>query len=257
MACAQRVMITAGAAGIGWAIARAFADAGADVHICDIDEAALGEATEWYPDIGATCIDVSNPDAVDQWFDDALDDLDGLDVLVNNAGIAGPTAPVEDMDYDAWRQCVTVCLDSQFLAARRAVPVMKDQRSGSIINISSGAGLFGYPFRTPYASAKWAVIGFTKSLAAEVGPWNIRVNAICPGAVAGPRMDRVIAAEARMSGRTEQSVRDEYTKGVSLRRFVEPEEIADAAMFLASPAAKMISGEALSVDGHAETYHSE
>ncbi|MGI9462378.1 MAG: SDR family oxidoreductase, partial [Aestuariivirgaceae bacterium] len=119
------------------------------------------------------------------------------------------------------------------------------------------AGLAGYPFRTPYASAKWAVIGFTKSLAAEVGPWNIRVNAICPGSVAGERMDQVIAAEATASGRTAEAVRDDYTKMVSLRRFVEPEEIADATLFLASPGAKMISGEALSVDGHAETYHSE
>ena len=253
----QRVMITAGAAGIGWAIAEAFAENGASVHICDVDQAALDEAGKALPGISTSRLDVSDPDAVDQWFEASLDTLGGLDVLINNAGIAGPTAPVEDMDYDAWRQCVTVCLDSQFLTARRAVPVMKQQRAGSIVNISSGAGLAGYPFRTPYASAKWAVIGFTKSLAAEVGPWNIRVNAICPGAVAGERIDRVIAAEAKTSGRSTASVRDAYLKMVSLRRFVEPAEIADAAVFLASPASKMISGEALSVDGHAEIYHSE
>jgi NAD(P)-dependent dehydrogenase (short-subunit alcohol dehydrogenase family) len=257
MTTTQRVMITAGAAGIGWAIAKAFADQGAQVHICDIDQNALDEVTDAYPEIIGTRVDVSDPDEMDDWFDVALDDLGGLDVLVNNAGIAGPTAAVEDMDYEDWRQCVTVCLDSQFLAARRALPIMKQQRDGSIINISSGAGLFGYPFRTPYASAKWAIIGFTKSLAAEAGPFNIRVNAICPGAVAGPRMDRVIAAEARATGRSEADIRTDYTKSVSLRRFVEPEEIADAALFLASPAAKMISGEALAVDGHAETYHSE
>ena len=256
MTTSQNVMITAGASGIGWAIAKAFADSGATVHICDIDEQALAKAAE-HPQISATQVDVSDPAAIDAWFDSSLTAMGRLDVLINNAGIAGPTAAVEDMDYDAWRRCVTVCLDSQFLTARRAVPVMKQQRSGAIVNISSGAGLFGYPFRTPYASAKWAVIGFTKSLAAEVGSYNVRVNAICPGSVSGPRMDQVIAAEAEASGRSAKDVRDDYTKSVSMRRFVEPEEIADAAVFLASPAAKMISGEALSVDGHAETYHSE
>lgn len=248
-------MITAGAAGIGWAIAKAFAADGAHIHVCDIDEAALIEAKR--AGMGITQLDVADPDAIDGWFEASLKDLGGLDVLVNNAGIAGPTATVEDMDYDDWRRCITVCLDSQFLAARRAIPALKAQRSGAIINISSGAGLAGYPYRTPYCSAKWAVIGFTKSLAAELGPFNVRANAICPGAVSGPRMDRVIAAEARGAGRSEQAIRESYTKGVSLRRFVEPEEIADAAVFLASPAARMISGEALTVDGHAELYPSE
>ena len=253
----QRVMITAGAAGIGRAIALGFAGQGARVEICDIDSAALDEFSGIAPSIGTTCRDVSDPAAVDVWFDTCLDRLGGLDVLINNAGIAGPTAPVEDMDYDGWQQCITVCLDSQFLSARRAVPVMKRQRTGSIINISSGAGLAGYPYRSPYCAAKWAVIGLTKSLAAELGPYNVRANCICPGAVSGPRMDRVIAAEAKASGRSEDDIRASYTRGVSLRRFVEPEEIADAALFLASPAAKMISGEALSVDGHAELYPSE
>lgn len=257
MTTPQRVMISAGAAGIGFAIARAFVAGGARVHICDIDETALADAKAALPGIGTAKLDVADPDAIDAWFETALADLGGLDVLINNAGIAGPTATVEDMDYDDWRTCMTVCLDSQFLCSRRAVPVLKEQRSGAIINLSSGAGLAGYPYRTPYCSAKWAVIGFTKSLAAELGPYNVRANAICPGAVSGPRMDRVIAAEAKASGRTEEDIRAAYTKGVSLRRFVEPEEIADTALFLASPAAKMISGEAIAVDGHAELYPSE
>jgi NAD(P)-dependent dehydrogenase (short-subunit alcohol dehydrogenase family) len=252
-----RVMVTAAGSGIGRAIARAFADAGAIVHICDADEALLELATSDYAEIAAECLDVTDETALDRWFDDVLDELDGLDVLVNNAGIAGPTAAVEDMDYDAWQRCLAVCLDSQFLACRRAVPVMKDQGSGSIVNISSTAGLYGLPYRTPYAAAKWGVIGFTKSLAAEVGRWNIRVNAICPGAVEGARMERVIAAEAEASGRTAQAIRADYTTGVSLKRFVKPEEIADMALFLASPAARMISGQAIAVDGHTETFHSE
>jgi NAD(P)-dependent dehydrogenase (short-subunit alcohol dehydrogenase family) len=253
----QRVMVTAAGSGIGRAIARAFADAGAIVHICDVDEALLQLATADYPEIAAECLDVTDEVALERWFDDVLEDLDGLDVLVNNAGIAGPAAPVEDMDYDAWQRCLAVCLDSQFLACRRAVPVMKDQGSGSIINISSTAGLYGLPYRTPYAAAKWGVIGFTKSLAAEVGRWNIRVNAICPGAVEGLRMERVIAAEADASGRNPEVIRADYTRGVSLNRFVKPEEIAAMALFLASPAAAMVSGQAIAVDGHTETFHSE
>jgi NAD(P)-dependent dehydrogenase (short-subunit alcohol dehydrogenase family) len=251
----QRVMITAGGSGIGWAIAKAFADAGAKVHICDIDEKALGEATDKYPQIAATHVDVTDEEAVDQWFDDALDDLDGIDVLINNAGIKGPTGYVEELKLDDWRECLSVCLDAQFLTARRAAPVMKDQRSGSIINISSTAGLFGYGLRTPYAAAKWAVIGFTKSLAVELGPYDVRCNAICPGAVEGPRMERVMRDEAESRGVTTDFLYKEYVGAQSIKRFVKPEEIADMCLFLTSPAAKMVTGQAISVDGHSETFH--
>jgi NAD(P)-dependent dehydrogenase (short-subunit alcohol dehydrogenase family) len=251
----QRVMITAGGSGIGWAIAKAFADSGAKVHICDVDEQALGEATEKYPQIAATHLDVSNEEAVDQWFDDAMDDFDGLDVLINNAGIKGPTGYVEEIKLDDWRECLSVGLDAQFLCARRAAPIMKDQKSGSIINISSTAGLFGYGLRTPYAAAKWAVIGFTKSLAVELGPYGVRANAICPGAVEGARMERVSKAEAETRGVSLDVVHKEYVQSQSIKRFVKPEEIADMCLFLASPAAKMVSGQAISVDGHTETFH--
>ncbi|MGH8430081.1 MAG: SDR family oxidoreductase [Solimonas sp.] len=251
----QRVMITAGGSGIGWVIAKAFADSGAKVHICDVDERALGEATEKYPQIAATHLDVTDEEAIDQWFDDAMDDLDGLDVLVNNAGTKGPTGYVEELKLDDWRECLSVCLDAQFLCARRAAPIMKDQRSGSIINISSTAGLFGYGLRTPYAAAKWAVIGFTKSLAVELGPYDVRANAICPGAVEGPRMERVMKAEAESRGVSPDLVYKEYVQSQSIKRFVKPEEIADMCLFLASPAAKMVTGQAISVDGHSETFH--
>lgn len=251
----QRVMITAGGSGIGWAIAKAFADNGAKVHICDVDERALGEATEKYPQIAATHLDVSDEEAVDQWFDDAMDDLDGLDVLVNNAGIKGPTGYVEEIKLDDWRECLSVGLDAQFLCARRAAPIMKDQRSGSIINISSTAGLYGYGLRTPYAAAKWAVIGFTKSLAVELGPYDVRANAICPGAVEGARMERVSKAEAATRGVPLDVVHKEYLQSQSIKRFVKPEEIADMCVFLASPAAKMVNGQVIAVDGHTETFH--
>ena len=253
----QRIIITAAGAGIGRVIASRFADAGAQIHVCDVDDDALHQLSSSCPGIKAARVDVTDEAAVDGWLRDALDDLGGCDVLINNAGIAGPTGTVEDMTLAAWRQCLAINLDAQMLTCRRVVPVMKAQRSGSIINMSSTAGLFGCPFRTPYAAAKWAVIGFTKSLAAEAGPSNVRCNAICPGSVDGDRMDRVIAAEAAQTCKSPDEVRTEYTSGTSMRRFANPSEIADLCQYLASDAAKFISGQAISVDGHTETYHSE
>ncbi|MBZ9813835.1 SDR family oxidoreductase [Mesorhizobium sp. CA7] len=252
---AQRVMITAGASGIGLAIAKAFANNGAKVSVCDFDERALGEVAQFHPQISAAHVDVSNEKAVDQWFDKTMGDLGGIDVLVNNAGAKGPTGNVEDIALDDWRQCVSVCLDSHFLCARRAARPMKEQKSGNIINISSTAGLYGYGLRTPYAAAKWAVIGLTKSLAIELGPYDVRANAICPGSVEGPRMQRVIKAEADGRGISADVVAKEYTQSQSIKRFVTPEEIADMCVFLASPAAKMVTGQAIAVDGHTETFH--
>ena len=251
----QRVMITAGGSGIGLAIAEAFTETGAKVHICDVDARALDEATRKHPLIAATHLNVTDEAAIGRWFDAALGDLKGVDVLVNNAGTKGPTGYVEDLRLKDWRDCLNVCLDAQFLCAKRAAPVMKGQRSGSIINISSTAGLFGYGLRTPYAAAKWAVIGFTKSLAIELGPFAVRANAICPGTVEGPRMERVIKAEAEGRGVSIDVVQKEYIQSQSIKRFVQAGEIADMCLFLASPAAKMVSGQAISVDGHTETFH--
>ena len=251
----QRVMITAAAAGIGRAVAKAFYDEGAKVHICDVNEATLAKFREDFPKIAATHVNVRSEGEIDAWFDDALEDLGGLDVLVNNAGIKGPTAQVDDIDYDDWRECLEICLDSHFLCARRAAPVMKANKSGSIINLSSTAGLYGFGNRTPYAAAKWAVIGLTKSLAIELGPHNVRCNAICPGAVKGNRIDRVIQGEADMRGVAFDVVANEMVKSQSISRFVEPDEIADMCLYLASAAAKMVNGQAIAVDGHIETMH--
>ena len=251
----QRVMITAAASGIGRAIAKAFAAEGAKVHICDVNEEALATFREEFPEIAATHVNVRSEGEIDAWFDDALDDLGSLDVLVNNAGIKGPTAPVDDIDYTDWRECLEVCLDSHFLCARRAAPVMKAQKSGTIINLSSTAGLFGFGNRTPYAAAKWAVIGLTKSLAIELGPHNVRCNAICPGAVRGERINRVIQGEADLRGVDFDVVAKEMVWSQSISRFVEPDEVADMCVFLSSPAAKMVNGEVIAVDGHLETMH--
>jgi NAD(P)-dependent dehydrogenase (short-subunit alcohol dehydrogenase family) len=206
------------------------------------------------PDILGAHVDASNEQQVDAWLSEVVDDLGGVDVLVNNAGIAGPTASVEQVAYEDWRRCLEVGLDSHFLTCRRVAPVMKEQRSGSIINISSTAGLIGYGQRTAYAAAKWAVIGLTKSLAIELGPFGIRVNAICPGSVSGDRMDRVIAAEAEATGTSPNVIAAGYARSQSIGRFVKPEEIADMCRFLGSPAASMVSGQAIAVDGHTQTY---
>ena len=251
----QRVMVTAAADGIGRSIAKAFAEDGARVHICDINEASLAAFREEFPEIAATHVNVRSEGEIDAWFDAALEDMGGLDVMVNNAGIKGPTAPVDDIDYADWRQCLEICLDSHFLCARRAAPVMKSQKSGVIINLSSTAGLYGFGNRTPYAAAKWAVIGLTKSLAVELGPHNVRCNAICPGAVKGERINRVIQGEADMRGVPFDVVAKEMVWSQSISRFVEPGEIADMCLFLSSPAAKMVNGQAIAVDGHLETMH--
>ena len=251
----QRVMITAAASGIGQAIAEAFHAKGARVHICDASEEALEAFRATHPDIASTRVNVRLETEIDTWFDEALDDLGGLDVLVNNAGIKGPTAPVDDIELTEWRECIEVCLDAQFLCARRAAPVMKAQKSGLIINMSSNAGQFGFGNRTPYAAAKWGVIGLTKSLAIELGPYNVRCNAICPGAVKGPRIDRVIAGEAELRGVGAQVVAAELVSQQSLARFTEAAEVANLAVFLASPEAFMINGQDIAIDGHIETFH--
>lgn len=250
-----RVLVTAGASGIGAAIAAAFRAGGALVSVADMDASAVAAAQQSDPGLQAVRVDVSKPDEVDAWIDGAVAAWGGIDVLVNNAGTAGPTALVEDVSVDEWRACLSISLDSHFFTARRVVPLLKAQGSGSIISISSTAGFYGFGLRTPYASAKWAVIGLTKSLAVELGPHGVRANAICPGSVEGPRMTRVIDAEAGMRGIDPQVVRDEYTQGQSIPRFVRPSEIADLCVFLASPGAAMINGQAIAVDGHTETFH--
>ncbi len=249
----KRVLITAGGAGIGRAIAGAFCRAGARVHVCDIDAEALADAEEQWPELGTTLADVADAEQVDRLFDDALGRLGGLDFMINNAGIAGPTAAVEDCDLEGWRRTLAVNLDGTFYCARRAIPALKAAGGGAIVNMSSSAGLFGYALRSPYVAAKWAIIGFTKTLAMELGPHGIRANAICPGPVTGPRMDRVIAAQAKARGVAEQQIRDNYTRNISLRTFIDAEDIANAAIFLCSPAGAKISGQAFPVDGHTES----
>jgi NAD(P)-dependent dehydrogenase (short-subunit alcohol dehydrogenase family) len=249
----QRAVVTAAATGIGRVIAETLVANGARVHICDLNETALAACRDALPTIGATRADVANEAEVDRLFDEALAHLGGIDLLVNNAGIAGPTAAVETISLAQWEETLAVNITGQFLCTRRATPHIKAAGGGLIVNLSSAAGLFGFPNRTPYAAAKWAVIGFTKSLAMELGGFNIRVNAICPGIVEGERQDRVIAAKAQAEGRTVEEVRTQITRQNSLRTFVQAQDIANMVLFLTSPAGNKISGQALSVDGHTET----
>lgn len=246
----QRVMITAAGAGIGRRIAERFAEAGARVHASDVDADAIEAFSRNNLGISTSVLDVSEERAVENWFDSALADLGGLDVMVNCAGIAGPTSVVEEMDFGEWKRCLEVNLDGTFLCCRRAIPEMKAQGSGLIVNFSSTAGLQGFARRSPYSAAKWGVIGFTKTLAIELGPFGIRANAICPGPVEGERMDRVIAAQAEKTGRDEDEVRRQFTQGTSMNRFVTADDMADMVLFLASPGARSITGQALAVDGH-------
>ena len=249
----QRVLITAAASGIGLQTALDFVEGGARVFICDTDAWALQQTLEKHPKLLGMLCDVSDEAQVGALFEQGLLALGGLDVLVNCAGIAGPTANVAEMDFAAWRQCLAVNLDGTFLCCRAAAKVMGAQRSGAIINMSSTAGLYGFPRRAPYASAKWAIRGLTKTLAQELGPSGVRVNCVCPGSVEGDRMDRVIAAEAAKTGRTEQQVREMFTQTASLRTFVSAQDISNTIQFLASPKGARISGQEIVVDGNTET----
>ena len=246
---AQKVLITAGATGIGRAMVDSFSSQGSEVWVADVDEVALDTCPkEWRRDQ----LDVTDEKAISKLFSQLLAEWGELNVLCANAGIAGPTAPVEETSLVEWRRCVSVNLEGAFLFSKYAAPLMKSQKSGVIILTSSTAGLYGFMHRAPYVSAKWGVIGLMKTLAIELGPFNIRANAICPGSVEGPRLDGVIEREAAAKGVRADEIREAYAAGTSMGRLVSPTDIANMAVFLASDAARLVSGQAIAVDGHTE-----
>lgn len=244
-----RVLVTAGAAGIGLEIARAFVAEGAKVHICDIDDAALRALAKSDPDLTQTRADVADRAQVQHLFDEASAALGGLDALINNAGIAGPTGKVEEIAPEDWDRTLAINLTGQFNCARLAVPHLRRSRNPSIVNLSSAAGRFGFPLRTPYAASKWGVIGFSKSLSIELGESGIRVNAILPGVVEGERIERVIDAKARAHGVSFDQMKDEMLAAVSMKTMVTAQQLADAILFICSPRGRTISGQALAIDG--------
>lgn len=247
-----RVLVTAGASGIGAVIASAFAETGASIHICDIDDAALAAFQKTFPSCKATRADVADEEQVAAMFVIQRERFGGLDVLVNCAGIAGPTAGIDRIQEKDWNRTIDVNLNGQYRCLHHAVPMLRESRFANVICISSVAGRLGYPWRTPYAATKWAIVGIVKSLAIELGSDNIRVNAVLPGLVEGPRIDGVISARARLEGVDETAMREEYLNKISLHRMVTPDDVALTCLFLCSPAGQNISGQAISVDGNVE-----
>jgi len=249
---ARTVLVTAGASGIGRWIAKGFSAEGAQVHICDSSAAAIAAMAREAPDITATLADVAQVGDVSRVFEDLNDRYGELDVLINNVGISGPTAAMEDIDIEAWHETINVNLNSLFYVSRLAIPLLK-RSSGQIVNMASNAGLYGCPLRSPYVAAKWAMIGLTKTLAMELGAHGVRVNAICPGSVDGPRIDKVIENDAISRGVSEAEIRSAYLTQSSLGKFIEAEDIAQTILFLCSDGAKTISGQAIPIDGHTES----
>jgi NAD(P)-dependent dehydrogenase (short-subunit alcohol dehydrogenase family) len=245
----RRVLVTAGASGIGKEIVAAFLSAGDDVYTCDIDQAALAALAQDRPGLKTGVCNIGDRQQIAAMMEDAVARLGGLDILVNNAGIGGPTAPVQDLDPDQWEAVLKVDLTGTFLVTQAAIPNLIAAGGGVIINMSSAAGRFGYPNRSPYATAKWGLIGFTKTLSMELGEHDIRVNAIAPGAVDGERIQRVFQGRAEATGQSLDEVRQIAMANQSIKRMVDPADIAALAVFLASDAAKSISGQVLPIDG--------
>jgi len=239
-----RVVVTAGAAGIGRVIATGFQQAGARVHVCDIDAEAVSDARA--AGLGAMVCDAADPEQARAFFDAARADMGGFDVVIANAGIAGPTLAIADVDDAAWNRTLEVNLRGAYLAAHHAAPDLIASRGG-FVAISSVAGRLGFALRTPYAASKWGVVGLAKSLAVEWGPQGVRANAILPGIVKGPRIERVIAARAQQLGQSYVETEEQALEKVWLRRMVSPEDIAAMCLFLSSPGGANITGQALSV----------
>jgi len=249
----KRVVVTAGASGIGKVIATRFAEAGAKVHTCDVAVEQLAAVRESHPEITTSVADVSAPEDVRRLFEDAVESLGGLDILVNNAGVAGPDMNMEDMDYESWSRTLDVNLSGTFLCSQQAIRLLKKGGTGgSIVNISSNVGLMGLARRAPYAASKWALIGLTRTMSLELGPFGIRVNAICPGDVEGDRIERVIRMEAESRGVSRDQVVAERVEGTALKTFISPHDVASLVLFVCSEAGARISGQALAVDGHVE-----
>lgn len=248
----KRVLITAGAAGIGRVMAAAFHGVGAKVWVCDITDGALAETAAALPGVRTMRCDVSDPAQVDAFVAAAVADLGGLDIVVNNAGIAGPAAEVETISAEAWTQVMNINVNGQFFVARATVPHLKQAGGGSLVCMASVAGKYAFPLRSPYAASKAAVIALARSLSVELGPHKIRVNAIAPGVVSGARIERVFTDRARTKGITYEEMEAVALRAVSLKTMVDPEEIAALVMYLCAPTGRAITGQVMSICGGLE-----
>lgn len=246
----QRVVITGAASGIGAAIAEKFAACGARVHICDINRSALDEFCARHTSITGSQTDLSDPNAINSLFRDVDDVLGGIDVLINNAGTPGPVAPADEISLEAWRSCFSVNVDATFLCASHAFKRMKENGGGSIVNMASGIVLRAGEHRAPYAAAKWAIVGVTKSLAVDFAAAKVRVNVVAPGAIEGDRIERVINMEAKAANKSYDEMRKEIENESALAGFSKASDVAEAVFWLASPSASRVSGHLLPVDGY-------
>jgi len=250
----KNIIISAAADGIGWSIAELCMDNGASVFISDINEnrlSLLREHKNYNSTLFIKKVNANNPEEVLNYFSELKKQITIIDALINNVGIAGPTGKIEELEIKKWKNTIDVNINSHFYFLKYSIPFLK-KNGGSIINLSSTAGLFGFPLRTPYAASKWATIGLTKSLAMELGDFNIRVNAICPGSVSGNRMKKVIEAKAQSIGVSEKELQKDYESMTSLKTFVDKEDIANMVIFLLSDEGRRISGQVITVDGNTE-----
>ena len=228
---------------------------GAIVYLCDINEKFLNKLKKhplFKKRLFVYECDASNEYEVINFYDKIKKKTKKIDALINNVGIAGPTKTMEKIDSEEWEGTLKTNITSHFYFTKLAIPMLKKNKGGSIINLSSGAGIMGFPLRSPYAASKWAIIGMTKTLAMELGKFKIRVNAICPGSVEGDRMKRVVDAKASLTKTSRKKVKQEFESMVSLQTFVNKEDIASMALFLLSDESQNISGQAMTVDGNTE-----
>ena len=251
----KKIIISAAAEGIGWSIAQECMQNGAIVYLTDKNNESLDKISKhdlYEKQLFLDRVNAHDAQEVEDYFNKIENKVDSVDALINNVGIAGPTGRLEELNINDWRETIDININSHFHYTKFSIPLIKNNNGGSIINLSSTAGLFGFPFRSPYAASKWAVIGMTKSLAVELGEFNIRVNAICPGSVSGDRMKRVMEAKARSLGVKEESIQKDYESMVSLKSFVDKKDVSNMAVFLLSEEAKRISGQVMTVDGNTE-----
>jgi len=248
----QKVVVTAGASGIGLAIAQKFLSLGAKVFICDVMQETLDKALSENPGIQGSLADVGNPQQVEAFFANAITTMGGIDVLINNAGIGGPRSAVEDIEYADWDDCIRINLSGMFYCAKQVIPIMKAQSAGCIINISTGSAKTGLPYRLPYVASKVGVLGLSHNLARELGKYNIRCNTILPGLMDNQRGRGLVEKAATEKQVSVEEAEQEYLKYISLRTWIQPSEIAEAACFLASRSARHITAQEIAVDGNIE-----
>jgi len=251
----KKIIISAGASGIGWTSAKLFLSRGATVYICDIDKKLLNK-TKKHPQNNKKLFsyecDASNENQVSNFFKQVSRKTNKIDALVNNVGIAGPTGSLEKLKSQDWENTLHVDVNSHFYFTKNAIPLIKKSKNGSIVNISSTAGILGFPLRSPYAASKWAIIGITKTLAMELGKFNIRVNAVCPGAIKGDRMKRVIKDKAKFTKVSIKTIEKDFISMSSMKQWILEEDIGKMCSFLISDDSSKVSGQVISVDGHTE-----